>query len=524
MIRKGTKSGNGKRRWITLALLPALLMSIAAAAGCNATAAPGGPSNPPDAGTEPPPNPNPGPAPRPNPGPGPVGGTCDGPVADMGNTSVFVAGVRGNDAAQGTADAPLATIQAGIDLAEQFGGGDVFVAGGVYSESIELKSNVNLYGGHDADTWRQCPDVNTTTIVGGSTAMTGMGVSSIEINGFSIISSNAADGESAMAIWLVDASTVDIYGNRIVSGDGGFGHAGAAGSAGKTGANGGNGTDSSACPPANTGGGGGSSAEGVGGGTGGRGEAAAGKDGSRGGGRYGGAGGRAGVIGDDGNDGTPGNVDVLAAEGEPGLPGFEIGFIETDKYLPAHGDAGSTGENGSGGGGGGGGGGGLVFACGAGGGGGGAGGTGGIGGEGGQGGGGSFALLLVRSVEILIEDNVIETGNGGAGGDGGEGGPGGEGGRGGSGGARFAAQGAGGDGGRGGAGGRGGDGGGGGGGPSIGILEDADSDSTRSRNRILLGEPGVGGETFSGENGADGQQAALVKLDDAGEIVTLQLQ
>jgi hypothetical protein len=90
-------------------------------------------------------------------------------------------------------------------------------------------------------------------------------------------------------------------------------------------------------------------------------------------------------------------------------------------------------------------------------------------------------------------------GNGGTGGAGGSGGAAGLGG-------------AGGDGGDGGNGGPGGRGGGGGGGPTIGILEDAASSSTRWDNDINVGNPGSGGNQGEPNVGATGVQQTYRKL------------
>lgn len=458
-----------------------------------------------------------------NPGPGGNNGSggqsngCDGTAATNNADDFFVAGNNGNDANSGSQSDPLSTIQAAIDLADQSGGGNIHIASGVFSESIELRSNVSLFGGYDANTWTQCPEVNPTTIVGGTTAMTGEGIQSAKINGLTIISSEAGSDESSVAVRLVDSSNVEIFGNRIVAGDGGDGSSGPNGSDGADGADGSNGANAAACPPDRNGGSGASSGLGAGGGTGGRGGAAGGFDGSTGGGPHGGAGGQGGALGTSGDEGERGNLDNPADAGEPGAGGLGIGTLADGFYAAADGLNGDTGEDGSGGGGGGGGGGALVFACGGGGGGGGAGGAGGRGGIGGLGGGASMGIVLVNSTDIMIDDNVIETGMGGTGGDGGEGGVGGLGGDGGSGGSRFGGQGPGRDGGKGGNGGLGGAGGGGGGGPVIGIFEDAASSSTRTGNRVLLGQPGDGGLSPDGTNGEPGEEGAFVKIDEEGD-------
>ncbi len=476
--------------------------------GCEAVA-PGDGNNGGGPGT------NPGPGGGGNPG-GQVD-ACDGPAAPNNAEDFFVAGSGGNDANVGSQDQPLSTIQAAIELADQSGGGNVHISSGVFSESVELRSNVNLFGGYDANTWRQCPDANPTTIVGGTTAMTGEGIDSAMVNGLTIISSEAGSNESSVAVRLVDSANVEIFGNRIVAGDGGEGSSGANGAAGSDGEAGSNGANAAACPPDRNGGSGAASNVGGGGGTGGRGGAAGGFDGSSGGGPHGGAGGQGGGLGTSGDEGGRGNLDNPADTGDLGEGGLGIGTLADGFYQPADGDDGVAGENGSGGGGGGGGGGALVFACGGGGGGGGEGGGGGDGGLGGLGGGASLGIVLINSTDIMIDDNVIETGDGGQGGDAGDGGLGGEGGDGGSGGSRFGGQGPGRDGGKGGNGGEGGAGGGGGGGPVVGIFEDAGSSSTRTGNRVLLGMPGDGGLSPGGTNGELGEEGAFVKIDEAGD-------
>ncbi|MCA9251852.1 MAG: hypothetical protein KDA54_12020 [Phycisphaerales bacterium] len=484
--------------------------------GCEAVA-PGDGNNGGGPGTNPGPGGN-----NNNNGSGGQSNGCDGPTATNNADDYFVAGNAGNDANSGSQEDPLSTIQAAIELADQSGGGNIHVASGVYSESIELRSNINLFGGYDANSWTQCPDENPTTIVGGTTAMFGENIQSAKINGLTIISSEAGSDESSVAVRLVDSSNVEIYGNRIVAGDGGNGSAGLAGETGAGGATGNNGANAGACPPDRDGGSGASSDLGVGGGSGGRGGAAGGFGGSKGGGAHGGVGGQGGALGTSGDEGQRGNVDNPADIGEPGEGGLGIGTLEDGFYTPADGGDGTKGENGSGGGGGGGGGGALVFACGGGGGGGGAGGEGGDGGLGGLGGGASIGIVLANSTDIMIDDNVIETGVGGNGGDAGEGGNGGSGGNGGTGGSRFGGQGPGRNGGKGGDGGQGGAGGGGGGGPVVGIFEDAASTSTRTGNRVILGTPGDGGLSPDGTNGEPGEAGAFVKIDDEGaaEIFT----
>src|SRR3990172_9903663 len=115
------------------------------------------------------------------------GGGCNETAVSETDDAFFVAGAFGNDANFGGKSDPFATIQAAIDEAAESGGGEVYVAGGVYNQTISLRSNVNLHGGFDRTTWVQCPDSSPTTIVGGPTAMLAEGVESLSIDGFTIV-------------------------------------------------------------------------------------------------------------------------------------------------------------------------------------------------------------------------------------------------------------------------------------------------------------------------------------------------
>jgi hypothetical protein len=116
---------------------------------------------------------------------------------------------------------------------------------------------------------------------------------------------------------------------------------------------------------------------------------------------------------------------------------------------------------------------------------------------------------------VILENNVVETGEGGDGGDGGRGADGGNGGIGGAGGkgedVEFSGDG--GSGGWGGKGGNGGDGGAGGGGPTIGILLGPDAQATMTNNSFQkLGNPGQRGISGNGTPGNDGEKAETKQL------------
>jgi hypothetical protein len=436
------------------------------------------------------------------------GGGSGGAVADAPGR-FFVNSAAGSDTDQGTTSAPFATIGKGIEAAIAVNGGDVYVAGGVYRETVVLASGVNLHGGYNPSDWVFDAETFPSVVEGSRRTITGSGVGGVTVEGFTVRAGSAADpGKSSVAITLVSSTDISIRNNVLESGAGATGTEGEPAPAADAGADGSPGESAAACPPNRDGGAGGTGVlSGGGGGTGG---VAGGFDGSDGqsvnAAVRGGGGGKGGATGQDGNAGMDGQNGSSSIEPGAGGPGF--GFVAEGVYVPADGLYGRGGKSaGTGGGGGGGGGGALVFACGGGGGGGGGGGSIGNGGGPGGGGGASIGVLLTDGSLASLTGNVVRTGAGGAGGNGADGGAGGAGGKGGAGGARFGAQGAGGRGGHGGKGGDGDPGGGGGGGPSVGIVTDDTSSADQSGNTFELGQAGTGGLTPGGEPGTVGVQA-----------------
>ncbi|MGH7185520.1 MAG: hypothetical protein ACREIB_04485, partial [Pseudomonadota bacterium] len=366
----------------------------------------------------------------------------------------FVSSTRGDDTNSGAQVAPYATIQRGIDAAAAAAGATVLIAGGAYNESLTLRSNVQLVGAHNPDTWVHDPANFTTQINGGPRAVIGAEISNVVLHGLSITSRPGAfTGDSSIAIGLYEARGVVIAATRITVGNGIAGQRGTLGSAGATGANGSAG-GGAGTGTGGTGGGGGATntpRRGGYGGAGGFGFSAGGADGGTGvagsGGALGGGAGEGGrVISGliySGGGGGPGSLPASF-----GLDGRDAavlgdysssrvnGFIQSINYAPAPATSGSSGA--SGGGGGGGGGGAVAFIVplrAGGGGGGGQGGLGGGSGTRGTGGGASIGVLVTSGSQVFFQDNVIRTGDGGTGGVGGSGGPGGNGGQGGAGGA-----------------------------------------------------------------------------------------
>lgn len=450
-------------------------------------------------------------------------------LAEEGEGNFFVHR-GGHDENFGTKDEPFATIQRGINAASFAGGGNVYVAGGIYKEVVALKSRVNVYGGFDSSTWERDLRRFPSTIEGD--LLNGVGVTviaediaSVIFNGFTLISPDTEKnnelvpmGNPSIGMLINNGQVITISNNIIIAGNAAEGRPGAVGQDGSTVPPPGEpGTDAEGCATISLGGNGGSALGFTDGGKGGDGRIDEGINGSPGANTLlangsvipGGAGGRGGVVEEDGENGAEGATGLDGVHGLGGRP-FEPGA------------RGEDGSNGGGGGGGGSGGGALTAACGASGGGGGSGGQGGQGGQGGNAGGSSFGMIVVLNSDVEILNNMIVPGDGGSGGEGGAGGQGGPGGAGGVGGLRFDTQGAGGTGGFGGTGGAGGHGGGGAGGWSIGIYYDGSSRVLRTDNAFTLGAPGLSGLVPEGGNvGEDGDQVEVYQPQPDESLILL---
>ncbi len=405
-----------------------------------------------------------------------IDSNCDGVDGDA-SKAVFVSALCGAAGAAGTSEAPLADIQAAIDLAADQGktqvlidasflDADGFVA---YGGGLSLASGVGLYGryrAHDAGgachlEWTRASS-NVTRIRGEHEVSTSFawGVQAFDLPAPVTLqwlrieaaltdpTATASPGRSVYGL-LVRSSAIDVEACHIQAERGGDGAVGAEGADGEDGNAGEDGEDGApdalgpagaGAPPKCSGGlaggdagdGGigwswgqwGQWADGSNGGDGGKAQACtaviADKD----------TNGKNGENGQDGDDGSHG-PSAGSKDGEITASGLWVGIF---------GSPGTQGTDGRAGGGGGGGGGGvapvdnaadLVF----GGGGGGGGGSGGCAGEGGHGGspgGGSFALFLIKGgpavPNITVWDSTLEAGDGGDGGKGGNRGNGGAGG------------------------------------------------------------------------------------------------
>ncbi len=415
---------------------------------------------------------------------------CDGVDGDA--TAIFVS-PAGNDLDAGDLAAPVRTIGKAIELAPGPGAA-IYVAEGLYEESVTLVSGVALHGGFSLDFATRAPATSISEIRAppsfsgqalGAVSCVGLTGDEVVVDGFRIRGGDAfAAGTSSYAVYALDCdAALVLTGNEIIAGSGGDGEDGASAETAIDGADGEDGTagftTTGLCSGVtNPGGGGGALSCGgvnVGGGAGGTApcpvsggcfpylapDPAAGEHGQAGQGPAPGAGGTA---GDDSFltnvtncssgtscmsclPGTPrhGSHGADGADGTEGASGAgcsdPLGSVVAGHWLASSAGLGGTGGPGSGGGGGGAAGGLEVnLVCttddegvGSSGGGGGSGGCGGPGAEPGGGPGGSFCVFLAFSAPPASAPVISgNTLHGGAGGVGGDGGSGALGGKGGA--------------------------------------------------------------------------------------------
>lgn len=450
--------------------------------------------------------------------PGCVPSNNSSPVDD--SCGVFVSSSKGEDSNVGTKEKPFATVAMAFNSAP---GKPVYLCGEEILESVEVGSNIQIFGALDCDSdWKYDPAKQT--VLTASNDMTPLRIGSKKSVSVYDVILRAEDalipGGSSIAVIAEGESTLSLTRCRVEAGNGANGADGDElvdtafdGQAGADGLN--------ACvanqvitpdPPTTTCG----EVQSIGGlgGIGTQAQGGAGTPGLPDGSMNGGAGEGLSLC----TDGLVGNAGVT---GMPGSGGTGLGALQAGLgFVPSAGGDGQPGTPGQGGGGGGGAkggtGSGKCPAGSTGGASGGTGGTGGCGGQGGKGGKGGGASIGIVSVGATLEfsDVVVQTKAGGKGGNGGLGQLGGEGGPGGLGGSKInfinlnnAC--AGGTGGKGGDGGRGG---GGRGGHSIGIAHIAGGAPDMTGVSVTPGTPGNGG-TGDGDTGM-GAAGLAVQLQE----------
>ncbi len=171
---------------------------------------------------------------------------CDGADGDIGD-ALFVA-KNGNDGNSGAIDKPLLTIQAALDKALDEGKRDVYVASGVYAESIVLREGIGLYGGYSSDFKQRTVDLNVTVIMGEEFLADRPGaVNAVDIagdpgttvlDGFTIFGhNNMTPGGNSYAVYVRSCSDgLKISNNTVEAGSGGPGAKGSDGTNGAPGA------------------------------------------------------------------------------------------------------------------------------------------------------------------------------------------------------------------------------------------------------------------------------------------------
>ncbi len=447
---------------------------------------------------------------------------CDGIDGDL-EKAIFVA-PSGSDAAQGTRESPVKTLNKATALAAA-SGKDVYACNGSYAEALVVSSAVRLYGGYDCKNgWARNKELAVIAPASGK-ALTIEKVTGVVVDRFEL---RAPDGDAAgqSSIAAVVRASQGVRFNRVVF-DAGEGASGLAGeNAVAVTAPAPAGTEGTAisvtkCSTTATG-------ECLGAPKGGKNyaEHSCGAATTRGG--FGGHGGN--VKGNTSTgDGQAGLNSALGGKfpfaGSPGAPGAvgahgkagdAIGTVVSGEYVASNsGSSGVLGTLGLAGGGGAGGK--SSWGCGSfchdvgsGGGQGGYGGCGGGAGGGGAGGGASIALLVIDS-DVTLAWSTLRTAGGGSGGAPGAGAAGQPGGAAGKAGTHvntiFQGQ----PGGAGGPGGEGGAGGPGGGGPSIGVLVAGSAPKTEAVT-FDLGPGGAGGKAMAGASGATGKSGDVVQV------------
>lgn len=174
---------------------------------------------------------------------------CDGVDGEI-NNAIFVA-KTGDDTNPGTIDSPKRTILGGITAAAAQAKRDVYVATGVYSESVNMTPNVSLYGGYSGDFLARDIVLYETAILGpapvtslpatvNAPGFTDDSGATTTLAGFSIFGWNSLQpGGSSYGVWAPEAtSQLRIANNRIYAGSGGNGTPGASGVSGASGQDG----------------------------------------------------------------------------------------------------------------------------------------------------------------------------------------------------------------------------------------------------------------------------------------------
>lgn len=168
---------------------------------------------------------------------------CDGIDGQL-DAAIFVSR-QGSDSNNGLSPtSPVLTIGRALTVAPGASKRDIYVAGGVYSESVTLVAGVNLYGGYNLDFTQRDADLFPTTIYGRAPSVSQPGAlnavslsTATHVEGFSIVAGNATQTiVSSYAVYLRDTSNaLTLRNNTIVAGNGAPGSRGNSGTRGTDG-------------------------------------------------------------------------------------------------------------------------------------------------------------------------------------------------------------------------------------------------------------------------------------------------
>jgi hypothetical protein len=191
-----------------------------------------------------------------------VDANCDGVDGEL-HGAIFAAS-HGHDADPGTRAAPVRTIQTAVQKAVEQGKRDVYVAAGVYEESISLAPGVHVYGGYSLDFTARAPAIYISAVDGRAPAPGALAAVTFSdlvadgatLDGLTIYAGDGgAPGASSVAVLMrnVRASTA-MRRCRVIAGDGAPGVRGADGADGSAGTAGSAGlaaydTPSATCTP-----------------------------------------------------------------------------------------------------------------------------------------------------------------------------------------------------------------------------------------------------------------------------------
>lgn len=168
---------------------------------------------------------------------------CDGIDGEVSN-GIFVT-QTGKDTAAGTKDAPVASVGKAINLALLKGKRDVYVATGVYEETLVLQAGVHVYGGYSVNFMFHDAAAHETVLLGGAPTANNpgtvnaiaLGSGKATLDGMTVYGANVkVKGAATYAVYVRDCGPgLRLTGNRIIAGDAGNGIAGSAGGNGEGG-------------------------------------------------------------------------------------------------------------------------------------------------------------------------------------------------------------------------------------------------------------------------------------------------